>query len=44
MKQLKRLTMLLGFIPTFIIGGILWIFTGKDPIILVEKLIAWGTK
>ena len=44
MKQLKRLLMLLGFLPTFIIGGILWVFTGKDPIKLVEKLIDWGTK
>ena len=36
--------MLLGFLPTFIIGGILSIFTGKDPIVLVEKLIDWGTE
>jgi hypothetical protein len=44
MKQLKRLLMLLGFLPTFIISVLLWIFTGKDPLELIEKLIDWGTK
>jgi len=36
--------MLLGFLPTFVTGGILWIFTGKDPEILIDKLIRWGNK
>jgi len=41
MKPLKRLLVIFLLIPAFFIGAILWIFTGKNPIILLEKLINW---
>ena len=43
MKQIKRLILLIGFVPCFIVGGITWVFTGKDPIDLQEEFICWCT-
>lgn len=44
MKILKRLLVIIGFVPAILIGGINWILTGTDEMIFVNKLIAWGTK
>lgn len=43
MKQLKRLLLIIGFVPVILIGGVLWIFTGKDAIKLAEKFEDWCT-
>lgn len=44
MKILKRLLLLIGFLPCFIIGGIWWITLGEDPINYVDSFIKWCTK
>lgn len=44
MKQLKRLLLLFGFVPFFIIGGFRWILTGKDSLEFVESFIAYCTE
>jgi len=41
MKQLKRIILLLGFIPVMIIGAIRWILTGKDIIEFEERFVLW---
>ena len=41
MKILKRLLYVLGFMPVALIASISWIWTGKDPLLLLQAFEDW---
>ena len=44
MKPLKRILLIVGYPATILTGVVVWICTGKDPLIIMTKWEDWCCK